>query len=84
MNSFTIDAAFLYYNGLEIFMIWTIEWTDAGVVMLDQKRLPTEEIYHTYTDYEGVADAIGNTAYPSLSVQLITLLKGHERDEPRS
>jgi methylthioribose-1-phosphate isomerase len=26
--------------------------------MLDQKRLPAEEIYHTYTDYEGVAEAI--------------------------
>ena len=39
-------------------MIQTIEWTDAGVVMLDQKRLPAEEIYHTYTDYEGVAEAI--------------------------
>jgi len=40
------------------FMIRTIEWTDAGVVMLDQKRLPAEEIYHTYDDYEGVAEAI--------------------------
>jgi len=39
-------------------MIRTIEWTDAGIVMLDQKRLPTEEIYHTYTDYGGVAEAI--------------------------
>ena len=39
-------------------MIRTIEWTDMGVVMLDQKRLPGEEIYHTYTDYEGVAEAI--------------------------
>jgi methylthioribose-1-phosphate isomerase len=26
--------------------------------MLDQKRLPAEEIYHTYIDYEGVAEAI--------------------------
>jgi len=39
-------------------MIRTIEWTDAGVVMLDQKRLPAEETYHTYPDYEGVAEAI--------------------------
>ena len=39
-------------------MIRTIEWTGAGVVMLDQKRLPVEEIYHTYNDYEGVAEAI--------------------------
>ena len=35
-----------------------IEWTEQGVVMLDQRRLPTEEISHTYTDYQGVAKAI--------------------------
>jgi methylthioribose-1-phosphate isomerase len=35
-----------------------IEWTDAGVVMLDQRRLPSEEISYTYTDYRDVAKAI--------------------------
>ena len=35
-----------------------IEWTDRGVVMLDQRRLPGEEIRVTYTDYQGVAKAI--------------------------
>ncbi len=35
-----------------------IEWTEHGVVMLDQRRLPGEEISHTYTDYIGVAKAI--------------------------
>src|SRR6202051_123021 len=35
-----------------------IEWTDKGVVMLDQRRLPTEEISYTYTDYREVAKAI--------------------------
>src|SRR5271165_6884893 len=35
-----------------------IEWTDRGVVMLDQRRLPGEEIFHTYTDYREVAKAI--------------------------
>jgi methylthioribose-1-phosphate isomerase len=35
-----------------------IEWTEAGVVMLDQRRLPAEEISHTYTDYREVAEAI--------------------------
>jgi methylthioribose-1-phosphate isomerase len=39
-------------------MIKTIEWTDAGVVMIDQLRLPAEEVYVTYTTYEEVADAI--------------------------
>src|ERR1700737_746331 len=35
-----------------------IEWTDRGVVMLDQRRLPGEEISHTYTDYREVARSI--------------------------
>ncbi len=35
-----------------------IEWTDAGVIMLDQRRLPTEVIRYTYTDYREVANAI--------------------------
>ncbi len=35
-----------------------IEWTDRGVVMLDQRRLPGEVIRHTYTKYGEVADAI--------------------------
>src|ERR1700693_4887731 len=35
-----------------------IEWTDRGVVMLDQRRLPSQEIQHTYTDYREVASAI--------------------------
>jgi methylthioribose-1-phosphate isomerase len=35
-----------------------IEWTEKGVVMLDQRRLPSEEISYTYTDYREVAKAI--------------------------
>ncbi len=35
-----------------------IEWTDHGVVMLDQRRLPTEEISYTYTTYQDVAKSI--------------------------
>ena len=35
-----------------------IEWTEKGVVMLDQRRLPADEIHHTYTDYREVARAI--------------------------
>lgn len=35
-----------------------IEWTEKGVVMLDQRRLPSEEINYTYTDYREVAKAI--------------------------
>jgi methylthioribose-1-phosphate isomerase len=35
-----------------------IEWTEHGVVVLDQRRLPAEEIRYTYTDYREVAKAI--------------------------
>ncbi|HET7107583.1 MAG TPA: S-methyl-5-thioribose-1-phosphate isomerase [Candidatus Acidoferrum sp.] len=35
-----------------------IEWTERGVVMLDQRKLPAEEVSHTYTDYQEVAKAI--------------------------
>jgi len=39
-------------------MFKTIEWTEEGVRMIDQTRLPREEIYRTYTDYREVAEAI--------------------------
>jgi methylthioribose-1-phosphate isomerase len=39
-------------------MIETIMWTDGGVVMIDQTRLPREEAYVTCTDYQQVAEAI--------------------------
>ena len=35
-----------------------IEWTDRGVVMLDQRRLPAEEISCTCTTYQDVAKSI--------------------------
>jgi methylthioribose-1-phosphate isomerase len=35
-----------------------IRWTADGVVILDQRRLPGEVVYHTYTDYREVAQAI--------------------------
>jgi len=35
-----------------------IQWTPEGVVMIDQRRLPTELVRHTYTDYRQVAGAI--------------------------
>jgi len=39
-------------------MIETIRWTDQGVVMIDQTRLPREEVYVTCRDYCQVAQAI--------------------------
>ncbi|MFZ3214690.1 MAG: S-methyl-5-thioribose-1-phosphate isomerase [Candidatus Acidiferrales bacterium] len=35
-----------------------IQWTSAGVVILDQLKLPGEVLHHTYTDYRDVAHAI--------------------------
>src|SRR3954447_24950416 len=39
-------------------MVETIEWTPAGVVMIDQTRLPLHEEYVTCRNYEEVATAI--------------------------
>ncbi len=39
-------------------MIKTIEWTDAGVRMIDQRKLPTIEEYPVFRTCEEVADAI--------------------------
>jgi methylthioribose-1-phosphate isomerase len=35
-----------------------IRWTDDGVVLLDQRRLPSEVVHLTYTDYRELAAAI--------------------------
>src|ERR1700722_7518213 len=40
------------------FMVETIEWTDAGVVMIDQTRLPREQVFVTCRSYVEVAVAI--------------------------
>ncbi len=39
-------------------MLPTIEWRENKVVMIDQRRLPAEEIYVECRDYESVAEAI--------------------------
>ncbi len=39
-------------------MVETIRWTEAGVVMIDQRRLPHEEVFVTCRNYEEVAAAI--------------------------
>ena len=36
----------------------TIEWRDNAVIMIDQTRLPGEEVYNTYEDFKSVAEAI--------------------------
>ncbi len=39
-------------------MVETIQWTDAGVVMIDQTRLPREQVFVTCRSYREVAEAI--------------------------
>src|SRR3954449_12743756 len=39
-------------------MVETIQWTEEGVVMIDQTRLPREQVFVTCTDYVQVAEAI--------------------------
>src|SRR6266849_4862603 len=39
-------------------MIKTIEWTNEGVRMIDQRKLPTVEEYPIFKTYREVADAI--------------------------
>src|SRR6202795_2892369 len=41
-------------------MIQALKWTNAGVVFIDQTKLPTEEVYVTCTTHEQVADVIRN------------------------
>src|SRR5258705_11928853 len=50
--------SYVRYNSPSMYVAQPIQWTDRGVVMLDQRRLPSEEISHTYTDYREVARAI--------------------------
>jgi methylthioribose-1-phosphate isomerase len=39
-------------------MVKSIEWTDGGVVVLDQLQLPAREVYRTCATYQEVADSI--------------------------
>jgi methylthioribose-1-phosphate isomerase len=39
-------------------MVETIEWSDNGVVMIDQTRLPREQVFVTCKSYDEVAEAI--------------------------
>ncbi len=51
--------------------IRTVEWHDGSVVMIDQRRLPLEEVYLTCRTWQEVADAIRDMAVrgaPALGV----------------
>lgn len=69
-------------------MVETIQWTDDGVVMIDQTRLPREQVFVTCRDYREVADAIRNMIIrgaPAIGVAAamgvaIGVLKADEND----
>jgi len=48
-------------RGRMLSMIKTLEWTAGGVVMIEQRLLPDQEIYNCYTSTE-VAEAIKTMA----------------------
>lgn len=50
----------LSYNRTKMFTIKTIEWRDDKVILIDQRRLPEEEIYVSFDDYLSLAKAIEN------------------------
>jgi methylthioribose-1-phosphate isomerase len=53
-----VQAANFEGHSREMRVTEPIRWTPEGVVMLDQRRLPGEAVYHTYTDYREIARAI--------------------------
>src|SRR5437016_3584932 len=60
-DSFSVAASVtieLCQDDDRMYVAQPIKWTEHGVVMLDQRRLPAEEISYTYTDYREVAKAI--------------------------
>jgi methylthioribose-1-phosphate isomerase len=69
-------------------MVETIQWTDDGVVMIDQTRLPRQEVFVSCADYREVADAIRNMVIrgaPAIGVAAamgvaLGVLKADERD----
>ena len=48
----------MLHSNISMNDFFTIQWQDGAVVMLDQRLLPTQEVYRTYRDYRGVAKAI--------------------------
>ena len=67
-------------------MVETLEWTAAGVVMIDQTRLPRETVFVTCTDYRDVAKAIRDMIIrgaPAIGVAAaMGIALGVEKEEP--
>ena len=52
------DEVLICVLGARISMFKTLEWTQEGVVMIDQRKLPGEELYPVFKTYQEVAQAI--------------------------
>jgi methylthioribose-1-phosphate isomerase len=69
-------------------MVEPIQWTPAGVVMLDQLKLPSEVVHYTYTDYRDVAKAIKTMIIrgaPAIGVAAaMGIARGVQRSEART
>lgn len=73
-------------------MLPTIEWNKGRVVLIDQRKLPAEEIYVECTEYNQVAEAIekmiirgapaiGIAAAFGIALGLLRIERGEEMDE---
>jgi methylthioribose-1-phosphate isomerase len=69
-------------------MVRTVEWRNGTVVMIDQRLLPTQEVYRVYRDYREVARAIRDMVVrgaPAIGVAAalgIALGMRHARGKP--
>ena len=67
-------------------MVETLEWTAAGVVMIDQTRLPRETVFVTCADYRDVAKAIKDMIIrgaPAIGVAAaMGIALGVEKEDP--
>src|SRR5574341_1405420 len=70
-------------------MVRTVEWRNGAVVLLDQRLLPTQEVYRVFRDYRGVAGAIKDMIVrgaPAIGVTAalgIALWMSHVRRDPK-
>src|SRR5688572_30529993 len=83
------DCGMLAREGVAM-PVRTIEWRNGRVVMIDQRLLPTREVYRVYSDYREVARAIKDMVIrgaPAIGVAAamgIALgVRGLKRDELR-
>ena len=57
-------------------MVETVQWTADGVVMIDQRRLPREEVFVTCRTYQDVAEAIRSMVVRGAPAEGMTWVDG--------